>query len=217
MLVQVLIREFSKTHQIYLLSHDDPGFISNHEIGNFLAGHLMWAPPEGPPRLAYLSYARQIARKIEELGIGLVHFHSGFFNWGNRFFGYSLPGQLAKRGIPSVWTMHGSIMILRGHCSPKLPRAAKLLLFVSAWFGKLSQVRNTACEVLVSETLAAGFSTPLVPGKGKSTAVLSFKTRSCNVPCGRTTRWQIENHPQRGICFFHQTPGPHREGIPATG
>jgi glycosyltransferase involved in cell wall biosynthesis len=151
-LALVLIREFSKTHQVYLLSHDTPEFIANHEVGKHLAGHLRWdPPPHGPPRLCYLNYTKQLAQQIADLDIRLVHFHSGFFNWGNRFFGFSLPRQLRKRGVPSIWTTHGIFSLLRGYCGPKQPLIVKLALFPSAWLGKLNQILNTACEIQVSK------------------------------------------------------------------
>jgi glycosyltransferase involved in cell wall biosynthesis len=151
-LAQVLIREFSKTHEVYLLSHDTPDFIANHEVGKHLAGHLRWEPPaQGPPHMCYLNYTKRLAEQIADLDIRLVHFHSGFFNWGNRFFGFSLPRQLRKRGIPSIWTTHGVFSLLRGYCGPKQPLIVKLALFPSAWLGKLDQVQNTACEIQVSK------------------------------------------------------------------
>lgn len=150
-LAQILISEFSKSYEVYLLSHDPAEFMTTHETGRHLAGHLRWDPPQGPPRLSYLKYSRMLAKQIADLDIRLVHFHSGFFNWGNRFFGFSLPRHLSRLGVPSIWTTHGIFSLLRGYCGPRQPLLLKLALFPSAWLGKFDQVRNTTCEIQVSK------------------------------------------------------------------
>jgi glycosyltransferase involved in cell wall biosynthesis len=149
-LVQVLIKYFSKHYQIYLLSTDSPDWLASQEIGSHLSGHVEWKPGKGPPRLEYLKYASHVAEKISQLGIQLVHFHAGCFNFGNRTVGFSLSRQLRKRGVPSVWTTHG-FSLLKGYCGPNQSALVKMLLFSSAWLGKFNQLQHTECEILVSQ------------------------------------------------------------------
>jgi glycosyltransferase involved in cell wall biosynthesis len=109
-------------------------------------------PGKGPPRLAYLQYNSNVAGRIAQLGIQLVHFHSGVYNFGNRFVLFSLSRQLRKRRIRSVWTTHGTVSpLIKGYCGPKNPFWVKLLLFPSGWLGKFNQIQNTECEILVSQ------------------------------------------------------------------
>jgi glycosyltransferase involved in cell wall biosynthesis len=151
-LTQAFIKEFSKKHQIYLLSSDSPEFLASHEIGRYLTGHFKWSPPGGPPRLQYLKYACTVANQIAAQHIDLAHFHSGIYNFGNRFFGYSLPRLLRKRGIRNVWTTHGTVPpLLKGYCDPERGQWIKIMLFPSGWLGKLNQIENVECEILVSQ------------------------------------------------------------------
>jgi len=149
-LVQELIKGFAQTHQVYLLSSDPPEWLAANEIGTSLSGHLEWKPGKGPPRLESLRYVSEVAGHIARQGIELVHFHTGFYNFGNRFCGFSLARQLHKRGIPSVWTTHGIFSLLKGYCGPKQSLLAKLLLFPSAWLGKFNQLLHTKREIQVS-------------------------------------------------------------------
>ena len=149
LLAQSLIEHFSKHFDVYLLSCDQPDAIPHHKIHSYLSGHI-YSP--NPQRLRYVAQNKAIAAKIKTLGIDLVHFHSGFYCWGNLIYGCSLPRHLRKVGIPSVWTMHGGLMLLEGYCDPKLPSLLKALLFVPAWLGKLNQLRNVRHEVHVSES-----------------------------------------------------------------
>ena len=151
-LTQALIKEFSKKYQIYLLSSDSPEFLASCEIRNNLTGHFQWCPPGGPPRLKYLKYACMIADQIAAHHIDLAHFHSGIYNFGNRFFGFSLPRLLRKRGILNTWTTHGTVPpLLKGYCDPQRSQWIKILLFPSGWLGKLNQIQNVEREILVSQ------------------------------------------------------------------
>lgn len=151
-LTQSFIKEFSKEYHIYLLSGDSPEFLASHEIGKYLTGHFKWSPPGGPPRLRYLKYADKLTSQIAAEGIDLAHFHSGIYNFGNRFWGYSLPRLLGKRGIRSLWTTHGTVPpLLKGYCGPQRGKWMKILLFPSGWLGKLNQIQNVEYEILVSQ------------------------------------------------------------------
>jgi glycosyltransferase involved in cell wall biosynthesis len=151
-LTQALIKEFSKKYQIYLLSSDSPEFLTSCEIGSYLAGQFEWSPPGGPPRLKYLKYSEKLADQIAKQKITLAHFHSGFYNFGNRFLGFSLPRLLRRRGIRSVWTTHSTVPpLLNGYCGPQRRQWMKILLFPSGWLGKLCQIKNVEYEILVSQ------------------------------------------------------------------
>jgi len=150
-LVRSLIKHFSKNYRIYLLSNDRPDDLSRDEIYPHLTGHIEWNPPKGHLRPAYLRYTKDVAKKIKDQQIDCVHFHSGFYGWGNRFPGLSLPRHLRKLGIPCIWTTHSGLQLMVGFSNPKLPLLLKLPLFVAAWLGKCDQLRNTNCEVTVSK------------------------------------------------------------------
>jgi len=145
-----LIKAFSEKYHVHLLSADNKAELEGLGINSLLASHLQWAPPKGPPRPAFLRYVRQVASEISNRNIDLVHFHSGFFGWGNRIFGFSLPRQLRRHRIPSLWTTHGVFSLLKGYCGPRQPLAFKLALFPAAWFGKFDQLLHTNLEIQVS-------------------------------------------------------------------
>lgn len=151
-LTKELIKFFSAKYHIYLLSADCAESLALQEVGKYLTGYFEWAPPGGPPRLDYLKYANSVADQIAAQHIDLAHFHSGFYNFGNRFYGFSLPRLLRKRGIRSVWTTHSNVPpLLKGYCGSQRSQWIKILLFPLGWLGKLNQIQNVEREILVSK------------------------------------------------------------------
>jgi len=120
-IVQTLIKHFSQNYHVYLLSSDHPDDFSHHKIFPYLTGHIQWCPPKGHLQLAYLRYTKEVARQIKDTRMDYVHFHSGFYGWGNRFLGLSLPRHLRKLGIPCLWTSHSGLQMMIGFSHPRLP------------------------------------------------------------------------------------------------
>ncbi len=146
-----LIKAFSATHNVHLLSGDSQDELEKLGVAGHLTSHIEWKPPLGPPRPAFLKYVRELSRQIADKKIDLVNFHSGMFNWGNRLYGFSLPRQLKRRNIPSIWTSHGIFSVLKGYCGPKKPLLFKLAMFPLGWLGKFDQLRHTELEIQVSQ------------------------------------------------------------------
>ncbi len=150
-LVQALIEEFSKDYQIYLLSSDPLDFFATHRIGEYITDHIEWNPPSKSPGFEYLNYAKKITLEVFALGIELTHFQTTFYNFGNRFLGMSLPRQLRKKGIPSIWTNHAVVSPLGGYGGFTQSLLEKSVWFPFAWLGKFNQLQNTAYEIQVSK------------------------------------------------------------------
>ena len=150
-LAEVLIEDFSKDYQIYLLSSDSEDFLRDHKIGKLISGHIVWKPSTRSPSFAYYNYVKKIAVEVFSLGIDLAHFQTNFYNFGNRFFGTSLPRQFRKRGIPSIWTNHAIVSPLSGYGGLTQSLLEKFILFPLAWLGKFNQLQNTVYEIQVSK------------------------------------------------------------------
>jgi glycosyltransferase involved in cell wall biosynthesis len=150
-LSQVLIEEFSKDYEIYLLSGDPPDFLSTHKIGKLISGHIAWSPSSKFPSFKYFHYIKKVALEAFAHGIDFAHFQTNCYNFGNRFLGMSLPRQLRKNGIPSIWTNHGVVSPLDGYGGFTQSLLEKFILFPLAWLGKFNQLQNTVYEIQVSK------------------------------------------------------------------
>jgi glycosyltransferase involved in cell wall biosynthesis len=150
LLSKILIEHFSKEYQVFLLSRDDPAEFSNQEISQHLAGCIKWAPLSSPPNWDFLQYTANIASQVADLGINLAHFQTSAFNYGSRFWGFSLPRQLAKKGIPCLWTNHALINPLDAYGGYSNTFLERILWSPLAWLGKANQLQNTLFEIQVS-------------------------------------------------------------------
>jgi|GEM_PF-723800 len=146
-LAGILIEAFSEDYEIHLLSADESSVVAGHPAGQRIASHRQWAPPRSFPSTGYLAYVRSVAEEARRSGITLAHFQTGFYNFGNRFPGLSLPKQLKRQGILSIWTNHAIITALGGYGDGWLKQTA---LFPIKWLGVYDQLRHTEIKIQVA-------------------------------------------------------------------
>lgn len=146
-LVATLVRELSPTHQIILVSNDEPETIAHSEFAPLIKAHISWKPEE---RSAETS--KNLARQLRAHGVDLAHFHfGGNYGWGNRALNQSTLLKVKRLDIPCISTNHGAFYLFDGYCASWRPLWLKLALLPAAWLSKMHAIYNLKTEVAVSQ------------------------------------------------------------------
>lgn len=150
-LVATLIEACLPEHEVILLSPDDGDSLAKDPLGEKLQKHIRWECVKNPPSPQFSAESKKAIDELIRAQPDLVHFHSGgLFSWGNRWPGASWPAVLRRQGIPSVWTNHLVVDLLRGYCGDRKPLWFKLAMFPFSYLGKSQQLAATSAEICVS-------------------------------------------------------------------
>ena len=151
-LVAALIEAYLPNHEVILISSDDSLSIAKDPLGAKLQQHIRWFCEKNPPSREFTEISRKTLDQVIQAKPDLVHFHSGgVFSWGNRWPGASWPADLAKHGIPSIWTNHLVVNLFHGYCGERKPWGFKLAMLPWSYVGKSQQLHATKTEICVSD------------------------------------------------------------------
>ncbi|MEP6663663.1 MAG: glycosyltransferase family 4 protein [Verrucomicrobiota bacterium] len=146
-LVIELIKGLAAKHQIVLVSNETEDSAKKSSVGHLISQHIPWNPAQ-----VSQERCRELAQKLAESKVDLIHFHlGGNYAWNVRAFSKSPIIAVSRTGIPCLSTNHGAFGITYGYCGEQRSVFIKAGLFLPAWLSKQYVLSKLRCEVAVSQ------------------------------------------------------------------
>jgi glycosyltransferase involved in cell wall biosynthesis len=145
-LAREMIRYFSKSHQVYLISIDSGETLKNLTEGRMLAGNFT-IPND---RLISMDWIGSLVSWLKKHEINLCHFHSGgTYGFNARSWSCCPITCVSQAGIRCIVTNHQAVCFFN-RLRSKRPLWRELLAAIANWPGKAKQLSAVDAEITVS-------------------------------------------------------------------